>query len=172
MINDATSDDNDDVSGDIAMTIQIMIIDHAGGHGDWCDEDAHDDGLMKAMMKMIWIRKAPHCDDDTYDDDLDPKCSPLLERLGEQRQNHNCDHDDDCNEDNHYDDVMMTPMMMILIRKALHCSPWKVGRAAADSSISFESIFVIKFIIVIACVIIILLNDIIVTARVIIFQIM
>ena len=46
MINDASSVDNDDVgSGDIAMPILIMIIDHAGDHVGCCDEDAHDDDL-------------------------------------------------------------------------------------------------------------------------------
>ena len=33
MIDDASSVDNDDVAGDNAMTIPIMIIDHAGDQG-------------------------------------------------------------------------------------------------------------------------------------------
>ena len=62
MINDATSDDNGDVGGDIAMTIPIMIIDHAGDHVDCCDEDAHDDDL----------------DEGNHGDNLNPKSSPLF----------------------------------------------------------------------------------------------
>ena len=34
MINDASSDDKGDDGGDVAMTILIMIIDHAGDHVD------------------------------------------------------------------------------------------------------------------------------------------
>ena len=63
MINDASSDDHDDVAGDdIAMTIPIMIIDRAGDHVDCYDEDAQDDDL----------------DGGNDDDDLNPKSSPLF----------------------------------------------------------------------------------------------
>ena len=106
MINDANSDDNDDVGGDIVMTIPIMIIDHAGDHNDCCDEDAHDDDL----------------DEGNDGDDLNPKSFPLKGRKSRgmiiivammmiaMRTTIMMI-------------VMMTPMMMILIRKALHCSP-------------------------------------------------
>ena len=104
MINHASSVDNDDVKGDIAMTILIMIIDHAGDHVDCCDEDAHDDDL----------------DGGNDDDDLNPKSSPSFPLKGWESRgiiiivammmiSMMI--------------VMMTPMMMILIRKALHCSP-------------------------------------------------
>ena len=63
MINYASSFDNDnDRSGDIAMAIPIMIIDHAGDHVDCCDEDAHDDDL----------------DERNDDDDLNPKSALLF----------------------------------------------------------------------------------------------
>ena len=104
MINDANSDDNDDVGGDIAITIPIMIIDHAGDHDDCCDEDAHDDDL----------------DEGDYGDNLSPKSSPsfplkdwesrgiiiIVTMMMISMMI-----------------VMMTPMMMILIQKTLHCSP-------------------------------------------------
>ena len=80
MIDDASSVDNDDVAGDNAMTIPIMIIDHAGDHVDCCDEDAHDDDLDEDNDGDDLNHD---CDDDTYDDDdLDPKSSPLFPLKG------------------------------------------------------------------------------------------